>query len=74
VLKVACALIMPLWVFLNAKMVSSARLPGDVAPILLRASVVVAAGTIIAFAAIDLPRELRAAAARNAALRATINT
>jgi hypothetical protein len=68
VLKVACALIMPLWIFLNAKALTNARLPGDVAPIALRTAVVAAAATVIAFAVIDLPRELRAAAARNAAL------
>ena len=69
VLKVACALIMPLWVFLNAKALSSARLPGDVSPIALRVTIVAAAATVIAFAAIDFPRELRAAAAHNAAAR-----
>ena len=68
VLKVAAALILPLWVFLNLNTLTNARLPGDVAPIVMRAGVVAAAATVIAFAATDLPRELRAAAARNAAL------
>jgi hypothetical protein len=68
VLKVATALILPLWVFLNDDTLTNARLPGDVAPIAMRVGVVAAAATVIAFAAIDLPRELRAAGARNAAL------
>ncbi|HUP72659.1 MAG TPA: hypothetical protein VM282_06390 [Acidimicrobiales bacterium] len=68
VLKVACALTLPLWVFLNASVLTNAYLPGDVAPIAMRAAVVVAAATVFAFVVIDLPRELRAAAARNAAL------
>ena len=69
VLKVACALIVPLWVFLNAKTLTTARLPGDVTPTVVRTVVVLASAMVIAFAATDLPRELRAAAARNAALR-----
>ena len=56
VLKVGCALIMPLWIFLNAKALTNARLPGDVAPAALRAAVVAAAAVVIAFVAIDLPR------------------
>ena len=68
VLKVACALIMPLWVFLNAKALTNARLPGDVSPIALRVTVVGAAATVVAFAVIDFPRDLRSAAVRKAAL------
>ena len=68
VLKVASALIIPLWVFLNAKTLTNARLPGDVAPIVMRCCVVAAAATVVAFVVIDLPRELRAAGQRNAAL------
>ena len=68
VLKVACALILPLWIFLNAETLTRARLPGDVSPIAVRTAVVFAAAAVIAFAAIDVPRELRAAAVRNAAL------
>ena len=71
VLKVACALTLPLWVFLNAKVLTNARLPGDVSPVALRIAVAAAAAAVIAFAAVDLPRELRAAGVRNAALRET---
>ena len=68
VLKVACALIMPMWVFLNVNTLTNARLPGDIAPIVMRTCVVAAAAIVVAFVIIDLPRELRAAAQRNAVL------
>ena len=61
-LKSACALIMPLWIMLNAKALSNARLPGDVSPVALRLTLVSATAIVVAFAAIDLPRELRLAA------------
>ena len=69
-LKAAAALILPLWVFLNADALTHAHLPGDVAPILLRGAVTAAAAVVVAFAVIDLPHELRAASLHNAALRA----
>lgn len=59
VLKVACALILPLWVFLNAPALTNAHLPGDVAPTAMRVAVVFAAAAVVAFAATDVPRELR---------------
>jgi hypothetical protein len=68
VLKVACALTLPLWAFLNASVLTNAYLPGDVAPVAMRAAVVAAGATVFAFVVIDLPRELHAAAARNADL------
>ena len=67
-LKAASALIVPIWIAFNYGALRNARLPGDVAPVAMRTVVAVATAVVVAFALFDVPRELREAAARNAAL------
>jgi hypothetical protein len=66
-LEAAAALILPMWVLLNAKALTRAHLPGDFSPSAMRITLVAAAGAVLAFVAIEAPRQLRAAAQRNAA-------
>jgi hypothetical protein len=67
-LKAAAALILPLWVVLNAKALTRAHLAGALDPVALRAAVVAAVAAVVAFVVVDAPRELRAAARDNAEL------
>jgi hypothetical protein len=67
-LKAAAGLILPLWIFLNLKVLTHSHLPGDAAPVMMRGAVTAAAAAVIAFVVIDVPRELRAVALQNEAL------
>lgn len=67
-LKASAALILPLWVFLNAKALTHAHLPGDVAPLVMRVAVTAAAAAVVAYVVIGAPRELRAVASTSGAL------
>jgi hypothetical protein len=66
VLRLAAAAILPLWFLRELGALNHAVLPGDLEPSLLRATVVVAMAAVVAYLAIDLPRETsRGATASN---------
>jgi hypothetical protein len=67
-LKAAAALILPMWIVLNAKALTRAHLPSDLSPAAIRLSLVASVAAVVAFFVIDAPRELQEAARRNAEL------
>jgi hypothetical protein len=65
-LKAAAALVLPMWIVLNANALRRAHLPGDLSPVVMRLSLIAAVAAVVAFVVVDAPREVQAAARRNA--------
>ncbi len=61
VLKIACALVLPLWIVRYASSLTKAVLPGDVSPLLVRSTVALAAAVVLAYAAVEIQHEVRSA-------------
>ena len=66
ILRIAAAVVLPLWIFRYASVLNNAVLPGDVSPTVMRISVVAAVGAVLAFLTTALLLDLRVGALESA--------